>query len=244
MASLLVYVSRCAPSTVSARKATIVSAFTSGSVYAIVLASTYESVSPRAESGVLTFISASVSPGFSACISASVSATELNSASVMMAASVLLIVWNSFSGSVYVCRQHSWPVLKKRCKPWDESVQNCQLPLRQVPQAPRSTILFRTTCGRVAKSVSSTAWASTLLSVLPAHLASISATVGSSVMTRDSAFRKLSVWPTFPAFTSASLLTNASFSILRIVWPGFCKAVMQRVNEGIKFQITHFSRQH
>ena len=82
--------------------------------------------------------------------------------------------------------------------------------------------------------------ASTLLSVLPAHLASISASVGSSVMTQDSAFRKLSVWPTFPAFTSASLLTNASFSILRIVWPGFCKPVMQRVNKGIKFQITHF----
>ena len=95
-------------------------------------------------------------------------------------------------------------------------------------------------CGRVAKSVSTTAWASTLLSVLPAHLASISASVGSSVMTRDSAFRKLSVWPTFPAFTSASLLTNTSFSILRIVWPGFCKPVMKRVNKCIKFQITHF----
>ena len=90
------------------------------------------------------------------------------------------------------------------------------------------------------KSVSTTAWASTLLSFLPAHLASISASVGSSVMTHESAFRKLSVWPTFPAFTSASLLTNASFSILRIVLPGFCKAVMQRVNECIKFQITHF----
>ena len=125
-------------------------------------------------------------------------------------------------------------------KPLDESVQNCQLPLRQVPQAPRSTILLPTTCGRVAKSVSTTAWASTLLSVLPAHLASISASVGNSVMTRDSAFRKLSVWPTFPAFTSASLLTNASFSILRIVLPGFCKPVMKRLNKSIKFQITHF----
>ena len=59
-------------------------------------------------------------------------------------------------------------------------------------------------------------------------------------MTHDSAFRKLSFWPTFPAFTSASLLTNASLSILRIVLPEFCKAVMQRVNECFKFQITHF----
>ena len=59
-------------------------------------------------------------------------------------------------------------------------------------------------------------------------------------MTQDSVFRKLSVWPTFPAFTCASLLRNASFSILRIVWPGFCKPVMQRVNKCIKFQISHF----
>ena len=159
---------------------------------------------------------------------------------MIIAASVLLIVWISCSGDVYVCWQHSLPVLKKKCKPWYGSVQNCQLPMRRVPEALQSTILFPTTCSSVAKSVSTTAGYSTLLSVLPAHLGSISASVGSSVMTREAVFRKLSVWPTFPAFTSARLLTNASFSILRIVLPAFCKAVMQRVNECLKFHITHF----
>ena len=129
MASLLVYVSRFAPSTVSAREATIASAFTSGSVYLSVSASTLESVSPRAESGVSTFTSASVSPGVSAYISASVSATESISASVVIAASVLLIVGISFSGSFSVCWQHSWPVLKKRCKPWHASVPQLQMHL-------------------------------------------------------------------------------------------------------------------
>lgn len=47
--------------------------------------------------------------------------------------------------------------------------QNCQLALRRVPQAPHSTLLFLTACGGVAKTVLTTAWASTLLSVLPAH---------------------------------------------------------------------------
>ena len=117
--SLLVYVSRLAPCTVSARKATIASALTSGSVYASVSLFTFESVSSRPESGVSTYTSASVSPGVSASISASVSCRELNSAFIISLASVLLIVCSSFSDSVSVCRQHSWPVLKKTSKPCD-----------------------------------------------------------------------------------------------------------------------------
>ena len=86
-------------------------------VYSNVSASTLGSVSPRAESGVSTFTLPSVSPCVSAFISATVSATESKSASVIKSASVLLIVCISFSGSVSVCQQHSWPVLRKTCKP-------------------------------------------------------------------------------------------------------------------------------
>ena len=67
LASLLIYVSRFAASTVLARKATIASVLTSGSVFASVSAFTLASVSPRAESGVLTFTWVSASPSLLAC---------------------------------------------------------------------------------------------------------------------------------------------------------------------------------
>ena len=48
-------------------------------------------------------------------------------------------------------------LLRLLCRQRPSHLQNCQLALRRVPQAPHSTILFPTTCGSVAKRVLTTA---------------------------------------------------------------------------------------
>ena len=90
-------------------------------------------------------------------------------------------------------------------------LQKCQLALQPFPQAPDRTILLPTTCGSVTKSLPTTAFTSTFVSVLPAHLASISARVGASVTTGDVAFRSVIAWPTFPVFTCASPSTQPPY---------------------------------
>ena len=130
-------------------------------------------------------------------ISGSVSATESNSASVIKSASVLLIVCSSFSNSVSVCRQQSWPVLKITCKPCNETVPQVQIHLlcRLLCKPPVLHQCHRLSLSLV--SVSGIVLATAFYSVSYTVLAFTFASKASSFLKSDGLFKSVSVSQTF-----------------------------------------------